>query len=103
MLDAESKLGDPQGSLLTEEDKHGDLSKQSSRTHGDEASSKSKPQRVKLNVEASAMVGHSVDEICSKLESLLEQRDNSAEIKLKELFAATQSSTAKENPLLSLR
>lgn len=62
--------------------------KQSSVTQGDDASSEHKL---------------STDEICSRLESLLEQRNVSAETKLKELFAAAQSSTAKENLLLSLR
>ena len=65
-----------------------ELTKQSSETQGDDASSEHKL---------------STDEICSRLESFLEKRDVSAETKLKELFAAAQSSTAKENLILSLR
>ena len=82
---------------------HDDLTKQSSETHSDDASSERRTQIVKPKVVASAMVGLSVDDICSKLKLFLKQRDISAETKLKELFAAAQSSTAKENLLLSLR
>ena len=105
VLDAEPKQGEPKGSSQTEEDKmsHDDLTKQSSETHSDDASSERRTQIVKPKVVASATVGPSVDDICSKLKSFLKQRDISAETKLKELFAAAQSSTAKENLLLSLR
>ena len=100
-----AKQGEPQGSSLTGEDKmsHGDLTKWLSETHSDEASSDSRPQIAKPKEEASAMLGLSVDEICSRLESFFGQRNNLAERKSKELFAATQSNTAKENLLLSLR
>ena len=102
-----AKQGEPQGSSLTRKDKtsHGDLTKWSSETHSDGASSENRPQIVKPKEEARAMLGHSVDEICSKLKlkSFFGQRDNSAEMKLMELFTATQSNTAKENLLLSLR
>ena len=106
--------GGPQNSSQIEEEKasHGDLTKESkqlSETQGDDVhlSSERRHQVVetqdKPRVEASAMVRHSTDEICSKLELFLEQRDILAETKLKELFAAAQSNTAKENLLLSLR
>ena len=103
--------GGPHNSSQIEEEKasHGEESKQSSETQGDDVhvSSEHRHQVVetqdKPRVEASAMVRHSTDEICSKLELFLEQRDILAEMKLKELFAAAQSSTAKENLLLSLR
>ena len=108
------ELGGPQNSLQIEDEKasHGDLTKESkqlSETQGDDVhlSSECRHQVVetqdKPRVEASAMVRHSTDEICSKLELFLEQRDILAETKLKELFAAAQSNTAKENLLLSLR
>ena len=82
--------GEPQDLSQIAEDKASstELTKQSSETQGDHVSSKHKL---------------STDEICSRLESFLEKRDVSAETKLKELFAAAQSSTAKENLLLSLR
>ena len=83
--------GEPQNlSQIAEEDKasSNELTKQSLETQGDDVSSKHKL---------------STDDICSRLESFLEKRDVSAEMKLKELFAAAQSSTAKENLLLSLR
>ena len=83
--------GEPQDlSSVEEEDKasSNELTRQSSVIQGDDVSSEHKL---------------STDEICSRLESFLEQRDVSAETKLKELFATAQSSTAKENLLLSLR
>ena len=82
--------GEPQDLSQIVEDKasSNELTKQSSETLGNDASSEHKL---------------STDEICSRLESFLEKRDVSAETKLKELFAAAQSSTAKENLLLSLR
>ena len=82
--------GEPQDLSQIAKDKVSsyELTKQLSGTQGDDASSEHKL---------------STDEICSRLESFLEQRDVSAETKLKELFAAAQSSTAKENLLLSLR
>ena len=83
--------GEPQDlSSVEEEDEasSNELTKQSSIIQGDDVSSERKL---------------STDEICSRLESFPEQRNVSAETKLKELFATAQSSTAKENLLLSLR
>jgi hypothetical protein len=82
-----------------------ELTKESSEIQGDGVSSKRRHRvKDKPRVETlSAVVKHSTDEICSRLELFLEQRDISAETKLKELFAAAQSNTAKENLLLSLR
>lgn len=104
--------GEPQSSSQIEEDKASrdefvKGSEQSSKTpQGDEASFECRHRVVDTpTVKASATVRQSPDEICSRLESFLELRDISAETKskLKELFSATQSSTAKENLLLSLR
>ena len=104
--------GEPQNSSqMIEEDiaSHGALVKeikQSSETQCNDASSECTcTSRVVGTsvVEASATIRHSTDKIRSKLESFLEHRDVLAEAKLKELFAASQSSTAKENLLLSLR
>ena len=102
--------GEPQSSSQIEEDKasRDELikgSEQSPKTpQGDEASFECRHRVVDTPaVEVSAIVRQSPDEIYSRLESFLEPRDISAETKLKELFSATQSSTAKENLLLSLR
>lgn len=46
---------------------------------------------------------YSFDKIHLKLESFLEKRDTALEEKLKQLFDAAQTMTAKENLLLSLR
>lgn len=45
----------------------------------------------------------SFNEIHLKLETFLERRDTALEVKLKKLFDAAQTKTAKENLLLSLR
>jgi hypothetical protein len=90
-----------------EEDKAScsESTKESSEIQGDGVSSKRRHRvKDKPRVETpSAVVKHSTDEIYSRLESFLEQRDISAETKLKDLFAAAQSNTAKENLLLSIR
>ena len=91
-------------SLMEKDEASQDLDKQSSETQGASASSQMRPKTQSISaVEPNTKVEHSADKICSKLESFLKQRDISAEAKLKELFAATQSNTAKENLLLSLR
>ena len=54
-------------------------------------------EAVRTKVELSS------EKICTKLKSFLEKRDGTVEKKLKELFEAAQTSTAKENLLLSLR
>ena len=56
---------------------------------------------VKTEVDHSSPIPS--DEIYSKLLSSFEKRDVATEKKLKELFEAAQSNTAKENLLLSLR
>ena len=55
------------------------------------------------SVEPGTASDFSSDEIRSKLESFLEKRDTSLETKLKELFDAAETKTAKESLLLSLR
>ena len=46
---------------------------------------------------------HSPEDLCSNLESFFDKRDIVSETKLRELFDMLQTSTAKENLLLSLR
>ena len=73
-----------------------------------EARVEEKPQdsdivRSKVESSSASTPSYSPENLCSTLESFFEKRDMESETKLKELFDAVQTNTAKENLLLSLR